>query len=163
MIKAIFSVALDGHGLGYKGKLLFRDSEDLKHFKKTTEGGIVVMGRKTFEECGVLPNRLNAVLSSSLKQTSKNLVIFRAIDTLVQFCIQKAKEGEDVWIIGGGELLNYFFQFNLIEEVVVSHFQEHKESDVFLPVGWGERFALVDMQMSKNKKFALKRLRNMLP
>jgi len=163
MIKAIFSLSPAG-GLGNKGKLLYRDKEDLKHFKKITEGAVVVMGRKTFEECGVLTNRLNVVLSSKLKQTGKNLVIFRAIDTLVQFCIQKAREGEDVYIIGGAELLTYFFEHNLIQEALISHFKAERVADAIIDTALLNRFVQAHQpQASKNGNFVLKRYTNFLP
>ena len=162
MIKAIFSLSPAG-GLGNKGKLLYRDKEDLKHFKKTTEGAVVVMGRKTFEECGVLTNRLNVVLSSTLKQTGKNLIIFRAIDTLVQFCIQKAREGEDVYIIGGAQLLKHFFYHNLIQEAIVSHFKEDKPYDTFLRAMALHNLVVKESTPSKNGNFILKRYTNFLP
>jgi len=50
--------------LGKDNKLLWHISEDLKRFKKLTEGHAVIMGRKTFESLGQpLPNRLNIIIT----------------------------------------------------------------------------------------------------
>ncbi|MBI1961210.1 MAG: dihydrofolate reductase, partial [Parcubacteria group bacterium] len=52
--------------LGLKGKLPWHVPEDLKHFKETTFGHPVIMGRKTFESLGIkkpLPGRLNIVIT----------------------------------------------------------------------------------------------------
>lgn len=40
--------------LGKDNKLLWHISEDLKHFKAITSGGVVVMGRRTWESLGRL-------------------------------------------------------------------------------------------------------------
>jgi dihydrofolate reductase len=62
-------VHTDCNGLiGIDGKLAYRSKEDLQFFKEYTTNSayptILVMGRKTFEECGPLPGRRILVLSS---------------------------------------------------------------------------------------------------
>jgi len=54
--------------IGKDNQLPWHISEDLKHFKKHTNGGIVIMGRKTFESMGAkpLPNRTNFVITTNL-------------------------------------------------------------------------------------------------
>ncbi|NTV91170.1 MAG: dihydrofolate reductase [Clostridiales bacterium] len=68
-MKAI--VAVDKNwGIGFKGQLLERVSEDMKFFKGQTLGKIVVMGRETLESLPggkPLKDRTNIVLSRSLK------------------------------------------------------------------------------------------------
>ena len=45
--------AMDQKGIiGRDGELPWRLSDDLKHFKRTTEGAPVIMGRKTFDSTG---------------------------------------------------------------------------------------------------------------
>lgn len=58
-------VAVDSQmGIGYKNELLFHNKSEMQHFRKTTTGHAILMGRKTFESIGrALPNRLNLVLS----------------------------------------------------------------------------------------------------
>jgi dihydrofolate reductase len=42
-------------------------SADLKHFKEITQGGVVVMGRKTLESMGrALPNRVNFAFTNTV-------------------------------------------------------------------------------------------------
>lgn len=54
------------------GSLPWRIRSDYKHFKSLTRGGVVIMGRRTFESLapegspGGLPDRLNIVVSSTL-------------------------------------------------------------------------------------------------
>ena len=50
--------------IGKENKLLWHIPEDLKNFRRITNGKTVVMGRKTFESIGrLLPNRKNIILS----------------------------------------------------------------------------------------------------
>ena len=54
--------------IGNKGNLLFSLPDDMKFFRTTTSGKIVVMGRKTLESfpgSKPLKNRINIVLSRS--------------------------------------------------------------------------------------------------
>ncbi len=50
--------------IGNENRLPWHISEDLKHFKRTTTGHAVIMGRKTFESIGkALPKRRNIVVT----------------------------------------------------------------------------------------------------
>lgn len=65
-VRAIMAVDTKGT-IGYNGKLLFHNPEDLKHFQTLTKGNICVMGRKTFESIGkVLPERQTIVFTRSI-------------------------------------------------------------------------------------------------
>ena len=61
-------VAVDKNwGIGYKGDLLFKFSQDMNRFVEVTKRyGTIVMGRKTFESFNKpegLPGRVNWVLT----------------------------------------------------------------------------------------------------
>ncbi len=58
-------VATDrARGIGIDNRLPWRLPEDLAHFKRTTTGHPVIMGRKTFESIGKpLPGRRNIVIT----------------------------------------------------------------------------------------------------
>jgi dihydrofolate reductase len=58
-------VATDANrGIGIDNKLPWRLPEDMAHFKRTTMGHPVIMGRKTFDSIGKpLPNRRNIVIT----------------------------------------------------------------------------------------------------
>ena len=65
-IGAIVAIAENGV-IGNGLEIPWHISEDFKHFKRTTTGGIIVMGRRTWESLGSkpLPNRENVVITSS--------------------------------------------------------------------------------------------------
>src|SRR3954453_14410283 len=60
-----FIVAIDRkRGIGIRNQLPWHLPEDLAHFKRTTTGHPIIMGRKTFESIGrPLPNRRNIVVT----------------------------------------------------------------------------------------------------
>ena len=50
-MRAIYSESSD-FKIGHDNSLLFKSSDDMKHFREATEGSIVIMGRKTYESIG---------------------------------------------------------------------------------------------------------------
>ena len=94
-------------GIGYRGKQTIVLPEDRKYFREVTDGGIVIMGRKTFENLGKpLPNRKNIVLTNNRD--------FKVKGATVAYSIGQAFEkippnsSHKVYIIGGAEVYNQF-------------------------------------------------------
>ena len=98
--------------IGYKGKLLFPISADLKRFKELTIGKVVIMGRKTLESLPggkPLKQRKNIVISKTLcitKEESEKtgLYVCKSIEEL--FELLKTNQfiqfnSEDFFVIGG--------------------------------------------------------------
>lgn len=109
-IEVVHIVACDLNGcIGNNGELPWHLPADLKRFKELTSGGVVVMGRKTFESlnCKPLPNRVNIVITKDpnfqIVHKGKGVIFYNEIS----FAIQKAKYEasilglKEVWIIGG--------------------------------------------------------------
>lgn len=113
MIK--FVMCTDAWGaLGYKGDLIYKISDDLKRFKQLTKGSIVVMGRKTLESLPNqhLPERINVVLTSDKKYKPKNssVIVMHDIDNIINHYYNGVRE-KDIFIIGGAEIYNLFFEY----------------------------------------------------
>ena len=66
MIKSLIVAIADNNAIGVRGTLPWHLSEDLKYFKKTTDGCPVIMGRTTYFSLPFRPlkNRLNIVLNA---------------------------------------------------------------------------------------------------
>ncbi len=100
-MKAILS-ADKNWGIGYKNKLLVSIPSDMKFFRQTTTGRVVVMGRKTLESFpGGLPlkNRTNIVLTGNRGYSVKDAVIVHTYDELREEL--KKYDTDDVYVIGG--------------------------------------------------------------
>lgn len=108
MISMIWAEALDGT-IGINNTIPWHVSEDFKYFKNTTLNSTVVMGRNTWESLPrkPLPGRKNVVLTSDGTYTAEGA------ETLLngQEIIDRASNGENVWIIGGGKVYEYFMPY----------------------------------------------------
>lgn len=127
--KAIAAVAENGV-IGSGLSIPWHISEDFKHFKKTTLGGIVAMGRRTWESlgCKPLPNRENVVITSRPEEIAGGARAFRSLDELARFY---ADDPRTLWIIGGAKL--YETALDLCSELVISRVKMSPRGDVFFP------------------------------
>ena len=101
-------------GIGDDNGLMWRLSGDINNFKSITTGGIVVMGRKTWEtipdKFKPLPNRTNIILSSNASELrqkpefqQENVSVFSSLDELFE-CYLKNITDKNIFIIGGGTI-----------------------------------------------------------
>lgn len=103
MLSIIVAVASNGV-IGGNNDLLWRVPEDLKRFKKLTQGHTIVMGRKTFDSLpGVLPNRNHVILTrdENYSVDSPFVSVVHSIDELIAEYGDNKKE---IFVIGGGEI-----------------------------------------------------------
>ena len=111
--------------IGAGGKIPWHISEDLKFFKRTTLGHVVVMGRKTFESLGKpLPGRENWVLSRTA--SFEGARIFRHPSEIVP-----PGDGREVFVIGGAEL--YAALLPHCREILLTHVNLSVSGDTWFP------------------------------
>ncbi len=98
----IVAIAND-RAIGRRGDMIAHISADLKRFKQLTMGHALVMGRKTFESLpgGALPGRRNIVITRNSAYTAPGIETVASLDRALKLA---ADYGEDVMIIGGGEI-----------------------------------------------------------
>ena len=107
----ILVMAVDAKwAIGYKGDMLTRIPADLKHFKEMTMGGVLVMGRKTFDATGALPGRETIIVSRSLKEI-QGAHIAHSLDDLREMIKEKFSD-KKIFLVGGASLID-----QLIDEV----------------------------------------------
>lgn len=107
----ILVMAVDAKwAIGYKGDMLTRIPADLKHFKEMTMGGVLVMGRKTFDATGALPGRETIIVSRSLKEI-EGAHIAHSLDDLREMIKEKFSD-KKIFLVGGASLID-----QLIDEV----------------------------------------------
>ncbi len=95
--------------IGLEGDMPWHLPDDLKFFKKETQGKTVIMGRKTFESIGSrpLPNRRNIVISRNADYDAGKAELMSSIEQAVLSC----DSVEEVMIIGGGQLYRSMLPF----------------------------------------------------
>jgi dihydrofolate reductase len=106
MINAIFAADMFG-GMGLQGTLPWpHNSSDLKNFKRLTEGGIVVMGRRTYDDPKMpkpLPNRTVYVVSNRMIADSVHQIRGDIVSKILQ--LEKDNPNQTIWVIGGADIL----------------------------------------------------------
>jgi len=124
-MKAIAAMARN-RVIGAVGAIPWHLPEDFRWFKRTTLGGVVVMGRKTFESLGKpLTGRRNVVISRTSHFVGVEMLPnFEALD-------ERAYAPAPVWIIGGGLL--YERALSACSELFLSIVDASPEGDTFFP------------------------------
>lgn len=99
-------VAVDKNwAIGKNNKLLVSIPEDMKFFRETTTGKVVVMGRKTLESFpnGLpLKNRTNIVLTTDRSYQAKGAILVYSMEELLEEL--KKYPSEDIYVIGGASI-----------------------------------------------------------
>ncbi|MBI1773068.1 MAG: dihydrofolate reductase [Burkholderiales bacterium] len=114
-------------GIGVDNKLPWRLPEDLAHFKRTTSGHAIIMGRKTFESIGrPLPNRRNIVVTRNHEWQHAGVETVTSLDAARDLLNE-----ELAFIIGGAEI--YQQSMDLARELIVTEIQQEFACDTFFP------------------------------
>ena len=118
------------NAIGKDGALLAHIKEDMAHFRRTTLGHTVVMGRKTLESFPngrPLPKRRNIVLSRNA-QAIDGAEVACDLDALYRLI---ADETDDVFVIGGGEI--YSLLLPQCPRLILTEIEADLGGDVFFP------------------------------
>ncbi len=114
--------------IGKDGRLPWRLPEDLAHFKRTTMGHPVIMGRRTWESLFVqpLPGRRNLVVTRQAEWSAPGAEVCRSVDEAVRRCA-----GDDAWVIGGAQV--YAAALPHADLAVVTELEESFDGDAYAP------------------------------
>ena len=127
----IAAVARNGV-IGADGDMPWHLPEDLRHFKKTTQGHAVIMGRKTFESCGALPGRTNIVLSRDPEVRLPTGVVLSTSFAEAEN-VARLTTGEDrVFVVGGAQIYKAALEFGASEQIL-SEVHLDAEGDTLYP------------------------------
>ncbi|MFZ4480801.1 MAG: dihydrofolate reductase [Rhodoferax sp.] len=129
-LNLIFARALNGV-IGNKNALPWHLPEDMAHFKRTTLGCPVIMGRKTWDSLPPrfrpLPGRLNVVLTRQPGWTAQGALCAHSLSQACALC----PDNSDIWVIGGAEL--YAQALPLADCAVITEINASYEGDAFAP------------------------------
>ncbi len=129
-------VAMDKErGIGRDNDLMWHLATDMKFFKETTSGQVVVMGRKNYdsipERFRPLPNRENVVLTRNTSFEAEGCKVFHSLEDCLSYF-----EGETertVFIIGGGEIYRQALDLKCVNEMYITHVDAVYGADTFFP------------------------------
>ncbi len=127
----IFARAANGV-IGLNNTLPWYLPEDLAHFKRTTLGCPVIMGRKTWDSLPPkfrpLPGRLNVVITRQTDWQAPGALCAHSLPEAMALC----PPNSDAWVIGGAEI--YAQALPLASSAVVTAIDADFEGDAFAPV-----------------------------
>lgn len=125
--------------IGKEGKLPWYLPEDLKHFKRTTLGKPVIMGRKTWESLGrPLPGRRNIVVTRQTGFTAEGAEVYSNL----QDAVAAVKDEPIAFILGGAQI--YAEAMPQIEVAHITVLNADFEGDAFFKPLTDDEWNLVE-------------------
>ena len=123
----IIAAMARNRAIGRNGRMPWHLPAELQHFKKTTMGRPVVMGRKTWEAIGrALPGRQSIVVSRAADYKAPGCLCVASLEAAIEVA-----EGGEIMIIGGGEL--YRLALPLAQRMVLTLVSCAPEADTWFP------------------------------
>ena len=130
MLSNIAAVARNGV-IGKDNQLLWHLPEDMRHFRETTRGKPVIMGRKTWESLPdafrPLPGRNNIVASRNPAYQPARATLASTLND----AILKAGGAKEVFVIGGAEL--YRLALPIADRLYLTEIDQDFEGDASFP------------------------------
>ena len=131
-VSLIAAVARNG-GIGRNNQLLVHLPEDLAHFKRTTLGAPILMGRKTWDSIGrALPGRRNIVISRNPAFAAAGAEVAPSLDA----ALDRVSAAPKVYVIGGASI--YAAALPRADELVLTEIDADLEADTWFPA-WDRR------------------------
>jgi dihydrofolate reductase len=129
-IISIAALGLKNRAIGRDKDLIWKIPDDLKWFKKQTDGHPIIMGLVTYESIGrILPGRTNIVMTRGQECVQGAKMAHSVADALE---IAKQSPGsEKVFVVGGGQIYKLFMPH--VDTLMLALFEEEKPGDVFFP------------------------------
>lgn len=128
--------------IGKNNALPWRLPSDLTHFKQTTTGHPVIMGRNTYASLGrPLPERANIVLTRDKNFSATGCIVANTLPEALQLAASMTPEGKpEVFVIGGEALYKQALAF--ADRLYVTLVEAEVEGDARFPdfdwAGWRE-------------------------
>jgi len=115
--------------IGKDNQLLWHISDDLKRFKRITQGHQVIMGKKTYESLPFRPlkNRTNIVITDDPNEIFDGCVTVYSLEEALKYC----NENEESFIIGGGSIYRQFLPY--ANKFYLTLVNKDFEADIFFP------------------------------
>lgn len=129
IVTLVVAVAKSGV-IGRAGGLPWRLPEDLRHFKATTMGHHVIVGRKTWDSIGrALPGRTWIVVTRDPAYTAEGATVVHSLDEALDRA--RAAGEDEAMIAGGGEL--YRLALPRADRIWLTRVDAEVEGDVTFP------------------------------
>lgn len=115
--------------LGLNNELLWKMPADMQHFRQTTMGKPIIVGRKTYESFGAkpLPGRLNIVITRDANYSGNGATVVSSIEQ----ALNAARDFDEVMIIGGASFYQQILP--MADCLILTFVHANFEADAFFP------------------------------
>lgn len=124
----LIAALAENRAIGYKGKIPWKLTEDLKRFRQLTLNHTVLMGRKTYDSIGKpLDKRKNIVLTRDKNFNSPGVIVCYTLED----ALKKCEKDETVYVIGGEQV--YRSTIDMATRLELTLVKKNYEGDAFFP------------------------------
>lgn len=117
----------NNRAIGLDGRMPWHLPAELQHFKRTTMGKAIVMGRKTWQSIGrPLPGRQNIVISRNPGFTAAEADVTGSLEAALE-----VSRSAEVMVIGGGQL--YSLALPYAQRMILTLIDIEPEADTWFP------------------------------
>lgn len=132
---SIIVAASENNVIGRDNSIPWHLPDDLKFFRKKTEGHPVIMGRKNFESIVAalgkpLPKRSNIIVTRDASYEAVGCQVSSSLEEAIMYG-HKDNDKEEIFIIGGGEI--YKQALDLCNYIYLTRIHAWIAGDVFFP------------------------------
>ena len=131
MMTVSLIVAVSSNGvIGRGGDLPWYLPADLKHFKRTTMGHHLIIGRRTWEEVGKpLPGRTMVVVTRIRRLAPEGAQVVRSVEQALEL----AAADDEPFIVGGSQIYTIALARDLVDRIYLTRIHAEVEGDAFFP------------------------------
>jgi dihydrofolate reductase len=123
--------------IGKDNKMPWHLPEDLQHFKATTLGHTMIMGRKTFDSIGrPLPGRKTIVVSRNPEWQFAGVQTANSLEQAISFAqkqIEPDNQSSLIFVVGGSQIYQQALALDLADVVIATEIDKEIEGDAFFP------------------------------
>lgn len=113
--------------IGRDNEMPWHLPEDLAHFKQSTLGHIIVMGRKTYDSIGrALPGRHTVVVTRQRDWSVEGVDVAGSLEAALDLA-----SGEEVFVAGGGQI--YAQALPRADRLLITEVDQSPAAEVFFP------------------------------
>lgn len=129
----IIAAVAENRVIGKNNDLVWSLPDDMRHFKEKTSGKTVITGRKNYESLPEkfrpLPKRRNIVVTRNADYEAEDAEVAHSLEE----ALEMAREDEEVYIIGGGQLYEQALEADLVDVMHITRVHAEVEGDTYFP------------------------------
>jgi dihydrofolate reductase len=131
VVKASLIVAMSSNRvIGKDGDLPWHMPADLRHFKRTTMGHHLIIGRTTWIEVGQpLPGRTMVVVTRSRDFRAEGVQVAHSVEEALQI----ARDDDEPFVGGGSQIYRIALAHELVNRMYITHIHAEVEGDTHFP------------------------------